>query len=370
MTVPQQIVSGAPAPASLAAPQSWFQPTQDGATAGAQFSRCVQQLCARGRTAEARGIIEAHLRRHDGRPAGLLNDLGVLLIEEGLIDAGLGCLLRALRSRPDVHRGSLLFNVAYALSLGGRTASCTRFCTRASYADAGDSRPHYLKCVVESAGETGRSRSCVEALRAGDGVGLFKGLRLWDDPAGRYKAVVTNAPGPALSIAAPALMTRAGAHWGVLIRFGGELWCGFTRQTGARPAGPGLNLPLPECMHVVQRRQWVRVAGCGALVGVEVADPPGGGGLKLLKIQEVNLSAGGAAIRTVPELPVETRLVLLLNLGSGPAVRIPARVIRIVRPEGCDAYLALRFERIPEPLRERIARYLHQVQLQRRRAKA
>jgi hypothetical protein len=330
----------------------------------------VQQLCARGRAAEARGIIEAHLRRNDGRPAGLFNDLGVLLIEEGLVDAGLGCLLRALRSRPDVHRGNLLFNVAYALSLCGRAASCARFCTRASHADAGDSRAHYLKCVVDDAGESGRSRSCIDVLRPGDGVGLFKGLRLWDEPSGRHKAMVAGEPGAALSVAAPALVTRAGTHWGVLIRFGGELWCGFTRQAGARPAGPGLNLPLPECMHVVQRRQWVRVAGCGALVGVEVAELPGGGALQLLKIQEVNLSAGGAAIRTVPELPVESRLVLVLNLGCGPAVRAPARVIRIVRPEGCDAYLALRFERIPEQLRERIARYLHQVQLQRRRAKA
>ena len=129
-----------------------------------------------------------------------------------------------------------------------------------------------------------------------------------------------------------------------------------------------MSFSLPEVFDMIQRRSWVRVTNTGAIQGIRIDSlPPECTQLESPEFYEVDLSANGAALRTEPPLPVNAYVCLLLKLDEHEEIEVPARVVRICTPADARPYAALSFVRCPENVRDRIARFLHHVQLQRRR---
>ena len=122
---------------------------------------------------------------------------------------------------------------------------------------------------------------------------------------------------------------------------------------------------------LVQRRRWVRVLATGSIARLEVRSfPPGATPCEVQEMVELNLSGGGAAVRTVPELPRGTEVVLVLKLGETEELEVCARVTRICRPSAAEPYAGLSFVKLSENTREKIARFVHRVQLDRKRGMA
>ncbi len=172
-------------------------------------------------------------------------------------------------------------------------------------------------------------------------------------------------------LADPAARTGAGKHWGVLLQVGEDMWCGLSEPLSSVPAEARLVLHLPTEFCFVQRRQWVRVLATGSIAELRVRSfPPGVTPFEVQEIVELNLSGGGAAVRTVPELPRGTEVVLVLKLDEREEVEVSARVTRICRPSAAESYSGLSFVKLSENKREKIARLVHRVQLDRKRGKA
>ncbi|MCH8053943.1 MAG: PilZ domain-containing protein [Planctomycetes bacterium] len=88
------------------------------------------------------------------------------------------------------------------------------------------------------------------------------------------------------------------------------------------------------------------------------------------ELVELNLSGGGAAVRTVPELPRGAEVTLVVKLDDAEEIEVSARVSRICRPSAAEPYSGLSFVQLSENDREKIARFVHHVQLDRKRGKS
>ncbi len=309
-----------------------------------------------------------------------LNDLGVIKAEQGLPWDAARCFVRALRSSSPPCVSLVLGNLAYVLYLENRTAACASACDSALQLDPDDSRPHFLLSAVESIAYEGGSRPVCSVVRQGMGVQVFRLLRFEDQRMTTYHGKAVGEEEPRVRLAEPVPLTRPATPFGFLATYGDELWCGF-RENAAGAAGsnplrgrtaetnPVLHLPCT--FYRVQRRRWVRVLATGGIARLEVRSfPPGVVPFEVEKLAELNLSGGGAAVRTVPQLPCGTEVTLILKLDDQEDLEVQARVSRIGRPQAAEAYSGLTFTRVDEKDRDKIARFINRVQLDRKRGGA
>lgn len=328
----------------------------------------LRALYQSGRIADAEGLLSDYLGSVQPAPRAALNDLGVIKAEQGEPTGALNCFVEALRSSSSASGSLVLGNLAYVLYTGGRKNECAKACDNALRLDPDESRAHYILSVVESTRYETRSRLASRIVREGAVVQVFRLLR-WDGQSmTKHQARILSEEDPQLQLVEPVLLTRPGTHWGILATYRDELWCAFSRQCGGGTSDGNPVMPLPDEFHLVQRRRWVRVPATGAIARIEIRSFPSGvAPFELAELLELNLSAGGAAVRTVPELPRDTEVSLFLELDQQKEIEVAARVTRITRPQAAEAYSALAFVNLEEKKREEIAHFVHSVQLDRRR---
>ncbi len=117
-----------------------------------------------------------------------------------------------------------------------------------------------------------------------------------------------------------------------------------------------LALRVPEA---IQRREWVRVP---APMPVRYRqEAPGRRGQPSAAIA-LDLSGGGTRVSGMSRLPPGARVVLELDLGSGP-VDVDGEVVGVL-PDGTTR---LRFVQVPEAVSRRIVRHVFSLQISRRR---
>ena len=187
----------------------------------------------------------------------------------------------------------------------------------------------------------------------------------------KHRAKVVGEDDRSVRLDAPTAQTGAWKHWGILVNSRGRQWCGFSERCGEATADATLAVRLPGEFYLVQRRRWVRVLATGSIARLQVRSfPPGVEPFEVQEIVELNLSGGGAAVRMVPELPRGTEVVLVVKLDEMEEIEVLARVTRMCRPSTAKPYSGLSFVKISETNREKIARFVHRVQLDRRRGTA
>ena len=69
-------------------------------------------------------------------------------------------------------------------------------------------------------------------------------------------------------------------------------------------------------------------------------------------------------------LPRGSEVVLVLKLDGAEEIEVLARVTRICQPSAADPYSGLSFVNLSENTREKISRFVHRVQLDRKRGTA
>ncbi|MCZ6651414.1 MAG: PilZ domain-containing protein [Planctomycetota bacterium] len=331
----------------------------------------VRVLHRAGRVAEAEEIVCDYLGRTQDPLGAALNDFGVLKAEQGKYTDAIKCFFRALRSPHPPAPALVLGNLAYVLYVENRTAECAKVCDKVLRLDPDEFRAHYILSLVESmSSREAQLRPAASVACDGALVEAFPFLCLDGQPPARHRARI-DGDSSTVRLADPAARTGAGKHWGVLLQFGEDMWCGLSEPLSSVPAEARLVLHLPTEFCFVQRRQWVRVLATGSIAELRVRSFPAGvAPFELQKIVELNLSGGGAAVRTVPELPCGTEVVLVLKLDETEQIEVSARVSRIGRPSAAEPYSGLSFVKLSENNREKIARLVHRVQLDRKCGKA
>ncbi len=342
-----------------------------GAVSWIPHSEHVRALHRAGRVAEAEEIVCDYLGRVQDPPGAALNDFGVLKAEQGKFTDAIKCFFRALRSPHPPAPALVLGNLAYVLCVDNRTAECAKVCDRVLRLDPDELRAHYILSLVESmSSRKAQCRPAASIVCDGARVDAFPFLCLDDQPPARHRARI-EMDSSTVRLADPAARTGAGKHWGVLLRSGEDMWCGLSAPLSSAPAEGLFVLQVPTEFCLVQRRQWVRVLATGSIAELRVRSFPAGvAPFELQEIVELNLSGGGAAVRTVPELPRGTEVVLVLKLDDTEQIEVSARVSRIGRPSAAEPYSGLSFVKLSENNREKIARLVHRVQLDRKRGMA
>jgi len=333
-------------------------------------SRHVRTLHRLGQFSAAEELISDYLRRNPDAPGAALNDFGIVKAEQGKFTDAIKCFFRALRSSHPPAPGLVLGSLAYVLYVENRKAECAKVCDRVLRLDPDELRAHYILSLVESrsAHET-QLRPAAGVVCDGARVEAFPFLCLDGQPPVKHRARIEG-DSPAVHLEDPAAGTGSGKHWGVLLRSREEMWCGLSEPLDSAANEARLVLGVPTEFCLVQRRRWVRVLATGGIARLEVRSfPSGTAPFDVHEIVELNLSGGGAAVRTVPDLPRGTELVLLLKLGEAEEIEVSARVTRICRPSAAEPYSGLSFVKLSENHREKIARFVHRVQLDRKRGK-
>ncbi len=334
-------------------------------------SRHLRTLHRLGQFSAAEELISDYLRRNPEAPGAALNDFGVVKAEQGKFTDAIKCFFRALRSPHPPAPALVLGNLAYVLYVENRTTECAKVCDKVLRLDPDEFRAHYIDSLVES-------RSLREAqLRPADGmvcdgarVKAFPFLCLDGQPPAKHRARIER-DSTVVRLEGSAAGTGAGKHWGVLLQSGDDAWCGLSGPLGSAANEVRLALRVPTEFCLVQRRHWVRVLATGSIAELRVRSfPPGVTPFEVQDIVELNLSGGGAAVRTVPELPRGTEVVLVLKLDEMKGIEVLARVTRICRPTAAEPYSGLSFVKLSENNREKIARFVHRVQLDRKRGTA
>lgn len=334
-------------------------------------SRHLRTLHQLGRISEAEELVIDYLRRNPDPPGAALNDFGVLKAEQGKFTDAIKCFFRALRSSHPPAPALVLGSLAYVLYVENRTAECAKVCDRVLRLDPDELRTHYILSLVESRSlREAQLRPAAGMVCDGARVEAFPFLCLDGQPPAKHRARIEG-DSPAVHLEDPAARTGAGKHWGVLLRSGNDTWCGLSEPVSSAASEAGLVLQVPTEFCVVQRRRWVRVLATGSIARLQVRSlPPGAAPFEVQEIVELNLSGGGAAVRTVPELPRGAEVALVLKLDETEEIEVSARVTRICRPSSAEPYSGLSFTKLSENNRERIARFVHRVQLDRKRGKA
>jgi hypothetical protein len=334
-------------------------------------SRHLRTLHQLGRISEAEELVSDYLRRNPEAPGAALNDFGVLKAEQGKFTDAIKCFFRALRSPHPPVPALVLGSLAYVLYLENRTAECAKVCDMVLRLDPDELRAHYVLSLVESMSlRKAQLRPAAGMVCDGARVEAFPFLCLDGQPPAKYRARIAG-DSPAICLEGSAARTGAGKHWGVLLRFGEDTWCGLSEALGSAANEARLVLRVPTEFCLVQRRRWVRVLATGSISRLQVSSfPPGVAPFDVQDIVELNLSGGGAAVRTVPELPRGAEVALVLKLDEAEEIEVSARVARIYRPSAAEPYSGLSFVKLSEDNREKIARFVHRVQLDRKRGTA
>ncbi len=334
-------------------------------------SRHVRTLHRLGQFSAAEELISDYLRRNPDAPGAALNDFGVIKAEQGKFTDAIKCFFRALRSPHPPASALVLGNLAYVLYVENRTAECAKVCDRVLRLDPDEFRAHYILSLVESmSSREAQLRPEASIVCDGARVDAFPFLCLDGQLPAKHRARI-EMDSSTVRLADPAARTGAGKHWGVLLQFGEDMWCGLSEPLSSVPAEARLVLHLPTEFCFVQRRQWVRVLATGSIAELRVRSvPPGVAPFEVQEIVELNLSGGGAAVRTVPELPRGTEVVLVVKLDEMEEIEVLARVTRNCRSSTAKPYSALAFVKLSENNREKIARFVHGVQLDRKRGTA
>lgn len=334
-------------------------------------SRHVRTLHRLGQFSAAEELISDYLRRNPEPPGAALNDFGVVKAEQGKFTDAIKCFFRALRSPDPPAPALVLGNLAYVLYVENRTTECAKVCDRVLRLDPDELRAHYILSLVESTSlREAQLRPAASVTCEGARVEVFSFLCLDGQPPAKHRAKIEGECS-AIHLRDSAAQTGAGKHWGVLLRSGEDMWCGLSEPLGSAANEARLVLRVPAEFCLVQRRRWVRVLATGSIAELRVRSfPPGAAPFEVQEIVELNLSGGGAAVRTVPELPRGTEVVLVLKLDEAKEIEVSARVTRICRPSAAEPYSGLSFVKLSENNREKIARFVHRVQLNRKRGKA
>ncbi len=335
-------------------------------------SRHLRTLHQLGRISEAEELVIDYLRRNPEPPGAALNDFGVLKAEQGKFTDAIKCFSRAMRSPLPPAAPLALGNLAYVLHAAGRAKECAKVCDSVLRTDPDEIRAHYVLSLAESValGES-PSTPAADIVRGGEEVEVFPLLRFEGEPMTKHPAKVVGEDDRYVRLDTPTAQTGAWKHWGILVSSRGRQWCGFSERCGEATADASLAVRLPGEFYLVQRRRWVRVLATGSIARLEVRSfPPGVAPFEVEKLVELNLSGGGAAVRTVPGLPRGTEVVLVLKLDETEQVEVSARVTRICRPSSAKPYSGLSFVKLSETNREKIARFVHRVQLDRKRGTA
>ncbi len=334
-------------------------------------SRDLRTLHQLGRISEAEELVSDYLRRNPQAPGAALNDFGVLKAELGKFTDAIKCFFRSLRSPHPPAPARVLGNLAYVLYVENRTTECAKVCDRILRLDPDELRAHYILSLVESMSlREAQLRPAASVVCDGARVEAFPFLCLDGQPPAKYRARIER-DSTVVRLEGSAIETGAGWHWGVLLRSGDDTWCGLSEPLSDAPAEARLVLQVPTEFCLVQRRRWVRVPATGSIARLRVRSfPPGVAPFEVQEIVELNLSGGGAAVRMVPELPRGAEVALVLKLDETEEIEVSARVTRICRPSAAEPYSGLSFVKLSETNREKIARFVHRVQLDRKRGKA
>ena len=331
----------------------------------------IRMLHRAGRVAQAEEIVSDYLRRVQNPPGAAHNDFGVLKAELGKFADAIKCFFRALRSPHPPAPAFVLGNLAYVLYLEKRTTECAKVCEMVLRAEPDELRAHYILSLLESMSlREAQLRPAAGIACDGARAEAFPFLCLDGQPPAKHRARI-DGDSATIRLENPAAGTDAGKHWGILLRSKEDMWCGLSEPLGSAAHEAPLALRVPTEYCLVQRRQWVRVLATGSIAELRIRSfPPGVTPFEVQEIVELNLSGGGAAVRTVPELPRGTEVVLVLKLNEAEEIEVSARVSRICRPLAAEPYSGLSFVQLSENNRERIARFVHHVQLDRKRGKA
>ncbi len=335
-------------------------------------ARHLQLLYQLNRLSDAQQIVSDFLENCQEPPGAAFNDLGVIEAEQGEHHKAIKRFVRSLRSAMPASSSVALGNLAHVLYVTGSEKECADACESALRLDPDETRAHYILSLIES----GRLRDAPrlpasELVHEDEGVEIFGLLRFDGQRMAKHRAKVVADGGLCVYLANRVTPSRPGTGWGLLVRREDELWCGFSQQSDESTAAAGPIMPLPEDFYLVQRRRWVRTFASGGLARLAVRSfPPGVVPVEVDKFDELNLSAGGAAVRTVPELPRGTVVSLFLKLEDEQEIEVLARVTRIGRPEAVEPYSALTFSNLEERQRDQIARFVNNVQLRRKRGTA
>ncbi len=334
-------------------------------------SRHVRTLHQLARVSEAEELVSDYLRRNPEAPGAALNDFGVLKAEQGKFSDAIKCFFRALRSPHPPAPALVLGSLAYVLYVENRTAECAKVCDRVLCLDPDELRAHYILSLVESkSSRQAQLRPASNTVHDGARVEAFPFLCLGGQPPAKQRGRIEG-DSPVVRLEGSAARTGAGKHWGVLLRSGEETWCGLSEPLRGTDAEAHLVLQVPTEFCLVQRRRWVRVLATGSIAELRVRSfPPGVAPFEVQEIVELNLSGGGAAVRTVPGLPRGAEVDLVLKLDETEEIEVSARVTRICRPSAAEPYSGLSFVELSEKNHEKIARFVHRVQLDRRRGTA
>jgi len=334
-------------------------------------SRHVRTLHRLGQFSAAEELISDYLRRNPEAPGAALNDFGVLKAEQHKFTDAIKCFFRALRAPHPPAPALVLGSLAYVLYVENRTAECAKVCDRVLRLDPDELRAHYILSLVESISSREiQNRPAAGIICDGARVEAFPFLCLDGQPPAKHRARIEG-DSPAVHLEDPAAGSSGGNHWGVLLRSKEDMWCGLSQPQSNGANGARLALRVPTDFCLVQRRRWVRVLATGSIARLEVRSfPPGATPFEVQDLVELNLSGGGAAVRTVPELPRGTEVALVLQLDEAEKIEVSARVTRICRPSAAEPYSGLSFVDLSETIREKIARFVHRIQLDRKRGKA
>ncbi len=334
-------------------------------------SRHLRTLHRLGRIPEAEELVSDYLHRNPEAPGVALNDFGVLKAEQGKFTDAIKCFFRALRSPHPPAPALVLGNLAYILYIEKRTAECAKVCDKVLCLAPDEHRAHYSLSLVESrsAGDA-QLRPASNTVHDGARVEAFPFLCLSGQPPAKHRGRIEG-DSAVIRLENSAARTGAGKHWGVLLRSGEETWCGLSEPLSGATDEASLVLQVPTDFCLVQRRRWVRMLATGGIAELRVRSfPPGVAPFEVREIVELNLSGGGAAVRTVPELPRGAEVALVLKFDEAEEIEVSARVTRICRPSAAEPYSGLSFVRLSENNHEKIARFVHRVQLERRRGTA
>ena len=338
---------------------------------GSPQSRHVRTLPRLGQCSEAEELISDYLRRNPDPPGAALNDFGVLKAERGKFTDAIKCFFRTLRSPHAPAPALVLGNLAYVLYVENRPTECAKVCDRILRLDPDELRAHYILSLVESTSlREAQLRPAAGMVYDGIRVEAFPFLCLDGQPPAKHRARIEE-DCSTIHLQDAVARSGAGKHWGVVLQSRKEMWCGLSAPLGSAASEARLVLQVPAEFCLVQRRRWVRVLATGSIAELRVRSfPPGVTPFEVQEIVELNLSGGGAAVRTVPELPRGTEVVLVLKLDGMRETEVLARVTRICRPSAAEPYSGLSFVKLSETNREKIAHFVHRVQLDRKRGTA
>ena len=324
------------------------------------------------RSADAEATLSDFVDSAASPPGAALNDLGIIKAEHEDRIGAMKCLVRALRCDRPLASPHVLGNLAHVLLRDGRTRECADACNKTLAIDPDETRAHYVLSLIESQRlREARLRPTLKVLGDSRIVQVFRTLLWHGQPMTKHDAMIVGEDALRVRIAAAVDLTSSRTDWGVLVTRGDELWCGFAQQCRGKTGGNATLIELPRELHLVQRRRWVRVLATAGLARIEVRSLPNGvEPFAIQMLTEINLSAGGVAVRTVPELPEYADVTVFLNLGRDGEIECRGQVERIGRPEAAEAYSVLVFSNMAQQDHDKIARFVNSVQLDRKRGAA